>query len=81
MPENDAERLEVLKRYRISDTPSEDSFDGIAKLATQIFNVPIVLLSLVDADSVFFKANVGMAGLKNLAEGRVYVLWPYWINM
>ena len=64
MPDNDVSRLEALHRYRIVDTPSEDSFDGIAKLATQIFNVPISLLSLVDAESVFFKANVGMGKAK-----------------
>ncbi|MFD2288419.1 PAS domain-containing protein [Pedobacter petrophilus] len=70
VPENDANRLDALKRYRISDTPSEDSFDGIAKLATQIFNVPISLLSLVDAEAVFFKANVGMGRAKEANRGK-----------
>jgi len=70
VPENDAERLEALQRYRITDTPSEDSFDGIARLATQIFNVPIALLSLVDAESVFFKANIGMGNAKEANRGK-----------
>lgn len=70
VPENDDDRLKALKRYRISDTPSEDSFDGIAKLATQIFNVPISLLSLVDAEAVFFKANIGMGRAKEANRGK-----------
>lgn len=70
LPENEADRLEALKRYRITDSPSEDSFDGIAKLATQIFNVPISLLSLVDAESVFFKANIGMGKAKDANRGK-----------
>ncbi|WDF45556.1 ATP-binding protein [Chryseobacterium sp. KACC 21268] len=70
VPENDAERLDALHRYRITDTPSEDSFDGLAKLATQIFDVPISLLSLVDAESVFFKANIGMGKAREANRGK-----------
>lgn len=70
IPENEPKRLEALQRYRITDTPSEASFDGIAKLATQIFDVPVALLSLVDAESVFFKANVGMGTAKSANRGK-----------
>ena len=70
VPDNDLQRLDALHRYRITDTPSEESFDGVAKLATQIFNVPISLLSLVDAESVFFKANVGMGKAKKANRGH-----------
>jgi GAF domain-containing protein len=70
IPANDTERLQVLRRYRIMDTPSEASFDNIAKLATQIFNVPISLVSLVDAERVFFKANIGMGKAKESNRGK-----------
>ncbi len=70
IPDNEAERLKALAKYRITDTPSEDSFDGIAQLATQIFNVPISLLSVVDAESVFFKANMGMGKAKEADRGK-----------
>lgn len=70
VPDNDTERLEALYRYKITNTPSEDSFDGIARLAAQIFNVPISLLSLVDAESIFFKANVGMGNAKEANRGK-----------
>lgn len=70
IPVNDIQRLQALKRYRIMDSPSEDSFDHIAKLCTQIFNVPISLVSLVDAEKVFFKANVGMGNAKEANRGK-----------
>ncbi|WP_104381811.1 ATP-binding protein [Sphingobacterium sp. HMA12] len=63
-PNKERERLAALRHYEITDTPSEASFDGLVKLATEIFNVPIALLSLVDAERVFFKANVGMGTTK-----------------
>lgn len=70
VPENEAHRLDALKRYRITDTPSEESFDGIARLAAQIFNTPVSLLSLVDAESVFFKANIGMGKATRANRGK-----------
>lgn len=70
IPDNDSERLLALKRYRILDSPSEASFDNIARLCTQIFNVPISLVSLVDAERVFFKANVGMGKAKEANRGK-----------
>lgn len=69
VPENEVSRLEALRRYRITDTPSEDSFDGIARLAAKVFNLPIALLSLVDSESVFFKANIGMGKAKEANRG------------
>eukprot|EP01133_Synstelium_polycarpum_P011888 gene11888-13853_t len=70
IPENDQQRVAVLKRYKILDTPSEDTFNHIAKLAAQIFNTPIALISLVDSDRVFFKANIGMGDARHTPRGR-----------
>jgi PAS domain S-box-containing protein len=70
IPENDVERINALRRYRVMDTPSEDSFDQFARLATRIFKVPIALVSLVDAERVFFKANVGMGKAKESNRGK-----------
>lgn len=70
IPGNDIERLAALQRYRIMDTPSEASFDNLAKLCTKIFNVPISLVSLVDAERVFFKANIGMGAAKEANRGK-----------
>lgn len=69
IPDNDKKRIEALRRYRILDTPPESAFDNVARLATLIFGVPIALVSLVDADEVYFKANVGMGKARVSARG------------
>jgi len=69
IPENDQLRIEALKRYKILDTPPENAFDNVARLATQIFKVPISLISLVDEEQVYFKANIGMGRAKSTSRG------------
>jgi PAS domain S-box-containing protein len=69
IPDNEQERLTVLKRYHILDTAAEEAFDNIARLAATMFSVPITLVSLVGEENVFFKANVGMGSAKSSARG------------
>ncbi|WP_139377496.1 GAF domain-containing sensor histidine kinase [Daejeonella lutea] len=69
IPDNDVKRIGALRRYQILDTPPEDAFDNVARLCTQIFNVPISLISLVDKEEVYFKANVGMGNAKKTSRG------------
>jgi two-component system sensor histidine kinase UhpB len=61
IPNNEAERLEALRHYRILDTAGEQVFDDLATLTSQIFQAPIVLISLVDEDRQWFKSKVGLA--------------------
>jgi signal transduction histidine kinase/ActR/RegA family two-component response regulator len=49
-PEEEAERLAALQRYRILDAPPEDAFDRITALAAQIFGVAQTQLNFIDAD-------------------------------
>ncbi len=75
LPENEAERLNALRRYQILDTPPEPAFDRIAEMAANFFHVPMAGVSLVDEDRVWFKSRVGIdfhqtardAGLCSLA--------------
>ncbi len=60
LPPDEAERLETLYRYDILDTDPEETFDRITYLAARLFDVPIVLVSLVDADRQWFKACYGL---------------------
>ncbi|MDQ8202436.1 GAF domain-containing sensor histidine kinase [Pelagicoccus sp. SDUM812003] len=59
-PEDERQRLEALERYQILDTEAEALFDSIAKLAATICDVPIALISLVDAERQWFKARIGL---------------------
>src|ERR1700722_13916903 len=60
LPENEAERLDALRRYQILDTPPEPAFDRIAEMAANFFHVPMAGVSLVDEDRVWFKSRVGI---------------------
>jgi PAS domain S-box-containing protein len=60
LPENEAERLDVLHSLSILDTAPEESFDDLARLASQICGTPIALVSLVDTDRQWFKSRVGI---------------------
>ena len=60
LPENEAERLNALRRYEILDTPPEPAFDRIAEMAANFFHVPMAGVSLVDEDRVWFKSRVGI---------------------
>ena len=60
LPDSERERLKVLSEYNLLDTPPEQEFDRLAGLASRLFDVPIVLISLLDRDRQFFKASVGL---------------------
>jgi two-component sensor histidine kinase len=61
VPANEAERLGALAAYRILDTSPEKAFDGLAALAAHLLQVPIVLVSFVDAGRQWFKSAHGLA--------------------
>ena len=58
------ERLAALDRYDVLDTPTEESFDRITRLAKTVLEVPIVLVSLVDKDRQWFKSRQGLAAIE-----------------
>ncbi len=60
-PSNEAARLAELLSLRILDTDNDPDFDDIAKLAKRICDVPIVLISLVDAERQWFKSKIGVS--------------------
>jgi hypothetical protein len=60
IPEHEAARLAELEQYEILDTPPEEAFDGLTRLAAQICGTPIALVSLIDTNRQWFKAKVGI---------------------
>jgi hypothetical protein len=57
---NEKNRLEELNSYQILDTPPETELDELAEIASLICNVPISLITLVEKDRQWFKANRGL---------------------
>ena len=53
-------RLDALDSYKILDTAPEAAFDDIVTIASEICDVPMALISLVDSKRQWFKAAVGL---------------------
>ncbi len=60
IPANDADRIALLRTLGVLDTPPEPDYDEIAHLAAQICQVPIALITFVEADRQWFKAKLGL---------------------
>ena len=56
------DRLSALDTAGLLDTPTEEVFDRAVRLATRITGTPVGLLSLVDGNRQFFKAQTGLTG-------------------
>jgi len=59
-PENEVERNEALRSYRIMDTPPETKFDEIGKLAAQICGCSVSYVSFIEDDRFWFKSKYGL---------------------
>jgi diguanylate cyclase (GGDEF)-like protein/PAS domain S-box-containing protein len=60
IPRDEALRLETLRSYEVLDTPPEEAFERIVQLVTRLFNVPMAMITLVDANRQWFKACIGV---------------------
>lgn len=56
LPFNEHDRLAALRQLDILDTPFEESFDRVTRLAGHLFDIPIALVSLVDEKRQWFKS-------------------------
>ena len=67
-PLDETTRLLNLHSLRILDTPSEERFDRITRLARRTFDVEICLVSFVDANRQWFKSKQGLDACETSRE-------------
>jgi len=60
-PQDEHARLETLRSLTILDTPPEERFDRLTRMAKRLFGVPIALVSLVDENRQWFKSCYGLS--------------------
>ena len=58
--QEEAERLDALRKLELLDTPPSEAFDRITRMAAQLFKLPVAAVSLTDADRQWFKSRVGV---------------------
>lgn len=65
-------RLQALAALNVLDTPREERFDRLVRLAQRMFDVPTVLVSLIDEGRQFHKAEVGFGGLSEIPRSQSF---------
>ncbi len=60
IPPDEAQRLAALHALDILDTPPEERFDRVTRLAAALLEMPIAVVSLVDTDRQWFKSAFGL---------------------
>ena len=56
----EAARLDALRKLDLLDTPPNEAFDRITRMAAQLFGLPVAAVSLTDVDRQWFKSRVGV---------------------
>ena len=63
-PSGDSEsraRVAALKALAILDTPPENTFNALVRVAASLCDMPIAIVSLLDGDRLWFKAATGLS--------------------
>ena len=66
------ERLQALAALNVLDTPPERRFDRVARLAARLLDAPTALISLIDEDRQFHKAEVGFDGISEIPRSQSF---------
>jgi GAF domain-containing protein len=65
---NESARLQSLNEHELLDTLPEAVYDDITKIASEITQAPIALITLVDDDRQWFKSKQGMVARETPRE-------------
>ena len=67
--EDDAERINRLKKYQVFNTNEESSFTRLTELAKLFFNVPMVAITFIDEETQYLKSGHGLDGVCTTTRG------------
>ncbi len=70
-PAQEAQRLAALGALQIMDTGTDQRFESFVRLAADMFDVPIALVTMVDAERQWFKAAHG-TDLRQTPRGSAF---------
>nr|WP_255316686.1 GAF domain-containing SpoIIE family protein phosphatase [Nesterenkonia sp. Act20] len=59
---DETRRQQALDALKVLDTPPDERVDRITRMAQQIFNVPMVSVTLLDRDRQWRKSEIGLGG-------------------
>jgi two-component sensor histidine kinase len=57
---DETKRLAALRSYGILDTPLEQDFDDVVRIAAHVCNAPISIINLIEDTRQWFKAEIGL---------------------
>ncbi len=57
---SDAGRLDQIQKLDLVDSPAEEAFDRITRLAVGMLDVPVSIVSIVTTERQFFKSALGL---------------------
>jgi GAF domain-containing protein len=60
IPDDESDRIADLKALNILDTAREPRFDNLTELVADVFEVPMVFLTMVDSDRQWYKSTCGI---------------------
>ena len=75
----DPRRLAAVRDTGLLDTPPEDVFDRLTRLAAKLTGAPVTFVSLLDADRDFYKSAFGLSealATTRQLSGRTFCHYP-----
>ena len=72
IPAGEPARLAALRALDVLDSAPELEFDALVKVASLVCEAPMALVSLVDSQRQWFKAQVGFAGVRESARESAF---------
>jgi two-component system NtrC family sensor kinase len=66
LPANEAQRVAALHSYGVLDSPCEVAIDALVEVASQVCQVPMAMVSLIDHNRQWLLSSIGLEGNQEL---------------